>query len=153
VASVQDDAGVIFEKAAERGRTLGLAYAGAVTPQEAWDLHQAGAAVIIDVRTQVEHEYVGHIPDTTLVEWRRLGERSPDPQFIEKLAQRYSPSQALLFLCRSAQRSHNAAILAAKSGFSRSYNILEGFEGELDANGHRGTLGGWRKAGLPWRQG
>jgi rhodanese-related sulfurtransferase len=124
-----------------------------VTPQEAWDLHEAGAAVIVDVRTQVEHEYVGHIPDTVLIEWRKLGERTPDPQFIDALAQRYSPAQPLLFLCRSAQRSHNAAILAARSGFSRAYNILEGFEGELDGDGHRGTLGGWRKAGLRWVQG
>ena len=153
MVSVQDEASVIFEKAAERGRELGLAYAGAVTPQEAWALHASGTAAIVDVRTQVEHEYVGHIPDTVLIEWRKLGERTPDPQFIDALAQRYSPAQPLLFLCRSAQRSHNAAILAARSGFSRAYNILEGFEGELDADGHRGTLGGWRKAGLPWVQG
>jgi rhodanese-related sulfurtransferase len=153
VASVRDEAGVIFEKAAERGRTLGLAYAGAVTPQEAWALHQSGAATIVDVRTQAEYEYVGHIPDTVLVEWRKLGERTPDPQFIEKLGQAFPPDRPLLFLCRSAQRSHNAAALAARSGFAQAYNILEGFEGDLDTEGHRGTLGGWRKAGLPWRQG
>jgi rhodanese-related sulfurtransferase len=153
LANGKDEAGAIFARAAERGRTVGLAYAGAVTPQEAWALHESGAAAIVDVRTQVEHEYVGHVPDTTLIEWRKLGEGTPNPQFIEMLAQLYSPAQPLLFLCRSAHRSHNAAILAAKSGFTRAYNILEGFEGELDPQGHRGTLGGWRKAGLPWRQG
>ena len=148
-----DSPQAIFERAAGRAKALGLPYAGAVTPQEAWALHESGAAAIVDVRTQAEHEYVGHIPDTELIEWRRLGERSPDPQFIEKLAGRFAPDRPLLFLCRSAQRSHNAAALATRSGFEHAYNILEGFEGELDADGHRGTLGGWRKSGLPWRQG
>jgi rhodanese-related sulfurtransferase len=149
---VQEPAEAIFEKAAERAKALGLEYAGAVTPQEAWDLIEAGAADIVDVRTQVEYEYVGRIPGSTLVEWRRLGERTPNPRFVEELAAAFAPERPLLFLCRSAQRSHHAARAATQAGYARSYNILEGFEGELDNQGHRGTLGGWRKAGLPWVQ-
>ena len=142
----------IFRRAAERARTLGLGYAGAVTPQEAYALRRSGEAEIVDVRTKVEYEYVGRVPDTVLIEWRRLGEQAPNPGFIEELKARFPPQRPLLFLCRSAVRSHHAALLAAQSGFARSYNVLEGFEGDLDKEGHRGTLGGWRKAGLPWQQ-
>jgi rhodanese-related sulfurtransferase len=143
----------IFRRAAERAKAMGLAYAGAVTPQEAYALKQAGEAEIVDVRTQAEYEYVGRVPDSTLIEWRKLGETAPNPKFIEELAARFPPRRALLFLCRSAVRSHHAATLATQAGFGRSYNVLEGFEGDLDKEGHRGTIGGWRKAGLPWQQG
>lgn len=142
----------IFERASARAKALGLDYAGAVTPQEAWALKQAGAADIVDVRTQAEYEYVGRVPDTVLIEWRKQGERSPNPAFIQEVAARFERERPLLFLCRSAVRSHHAAKLASDAGFARSYNVLEGFEGDLDKQGHRGTLGGWRKAGLPWQQ-
>jgi len=143
----------ILERARSRGRELGLPYAGAVTPAEAWALHRAGAARFIDVRTAAEFEYVGRVPNSQLVEWRRFGESSPNPQFLQQLAQLAKPETPVLFLCRSAARSHNAAAVATQAGYKSAFNILEGFEGELDANGHQGTLGGWRKAGLPWRQG
>jgi rhodanese-related sulfurtransferase len=152
VQVVHETVNEIFEKAAERARALGLAYAGAVTPQEAWTLKQSGAADIVDVRTKAEYEYVGRIPSTTLVEWRRLGDSQPNPRFMEELAAQYGRERPLLFLCRSAVRSHNAAALAATHGYEHAYNILEGFEGDLDPQGHRGMLGGWRKAGLPWEQ-
>ena len=149
---MQESVESILQRAAERARALGLPYAGAVTPQEAWALKQAGAADIVDVRTQAEYEYVGRVPDTVLIEWRKLGERTPDPHFIGEVAARFPMDRPLLFLCRSAVRSHHAAALAAQAGFQRTYNVLEGFEGDLDKEGHRGTLGGWRKAGLPWQQ-
>ena len=146
------DAGEIFSKAEERAKTLGLDYAGAVTPQEALALKQSGAADIVDVRTRAEYEYVGRIAGTTLIEWRRLGESMPNAAFLDELVAHFPKGRPLLFLCRSAVRSHHAATLAAKNGFDRAFNILEGFEGDLDDHGHRGTLGGWRKAGLPWEQ-
>jgi rhodanese-related sulfurtransferase len=149
---VQESANVIFERAAERAKALGLDYAGAVTPEEAWALKQSGAADIVDVRTQAEYEYVGRIPGTPLVQWRFQGEKQPNPRFIDELAAQFPPERPLLFLCRSAVRSHHAATLATKQGFERAYNILEGFEGDLDPEGHRGTRGGWRKRGLPWEQ-
>ena len=56
-----------------------------------------------------------------------------------------------MFICRSGGRSHQAAAAASAAGYTESFNVLEGFEGEVDPQGHRGTVGGWRKAGLPWR--
>jgi rhodanese-related sulfurtransferase len=56
-------------------------------------------------------------------------------------------------LCRSGHRSDSAARAATAAGYTRAFNVLEGFEGNKDAEGHRGSLGGWRKAGLPWVQG
>lgn len=141
-----------FERAAARAREAGLAYAGAVTPREAHELAELGAAVIVDVRTRPEWEFVGHVEGAPLVEWRPYGARAPDPDFVAKLAARFPRERAILLLCRSGVRSHHAATAAAQAGFSRVYNILEGFEGDQDEDGRRGTLGGWRLAGLPWTQ-
>ena len=143
----------ILERERQRGRELGLPYAGAVTPQEAWALHRAGAAQFVDVRTAPEYEFVGHVPDTPLVEWRRYGEGQPNAQFLEQLASVAAPDRPVMFLCRSAARSHNAAAVATRAGYDVALNILEGFEGDHDAQGHRNTRSGWRFHGLPWVQG
>ena len=142
----------IFERAGERARALELSYAGAVTPLEAHRLQLAGAARIVDVRTREEWDHVGRVPDSILIEWRRAGEARPDPGFLERLGERFAREAPILFLCRSAVRSHHAAQAARAAGFARTYNILEGFEGPLDREGRRGTQGGWRAAGLPWEQ-
>jgi rhodanese-related sulfurtransferase len=148
-----ESAEAILERARRRGRELGLPYAGAVTPAEAWALHRVRAAKLVDVRTAAEYEYVGRVPDTPLVEWRRFGENQANPQFLQQLALSAKPETPVLFLCRSAARSHNAAAVATQAGYKAAFNILEGFEGELDAQGHRGTRSGWRFHGLPWVQG
>jgi rhodanese-related sulfurtransferase len=127
----------IFERAAARGEAHGLAYAGEVTPQEAHDLHTSGEATIVDVRTRAEYDQVGHVAGTELIEWRLDGEQQPDPRFLYRLAQRHRRDEALLLLCRSGVRSHYAAELAASAGFTRVYNVLDGFEK------------GWLPAGLP----
>jgi rhodanese-related sulfurtransferase len=149
---VPDTPEQVLDRARERALAQGLPYAGAVTPAEAQLLLDAGEAVIVDVRTRAEWEYVGRIPRTELLEWRRFGEKEPDPAFLAELAKRHSPDQAILFLCRSAVRSHHAATLAAQSGFTAAFNILEGFEGTPDPAGQRGKLNGWRFHGLPWIQ-
>jgi rhodanese-related sulfurtransferase len=131
----------LFERAAARAEQQGLAYAGAVTPEEAHALHQAGQAVIVDVRTRSEYEQVGRVAGTALIEWRRDGEHQPDPNFLGRLAAAYPKDAALLLICRSGVRSHYAAELAAQAGFTRVYNVLAGFEQ------------GWRPAGLPWVSG
>ena len=128
----------IFERAVARKEEQGLAYAGAVTPQEAHDLHMSGAATIVDVRTASEYEQVGHVEGTPLFEWRRDGEHQPDPRFAARLVSRYRPDEALLLICRSGVRSHYAAEALTEAGFKRVYNVLDGFEQ------------GWRPAGLPW---
>ena len=141
----------IFQRAGERGRAKGLAYAGEVTPSEAWRLHVAGVARIVDVRTRPEHEFVGRVPGTPLVEWRRYGDSQTNPQFLRELAGHVAPDEPILFLCRSGVRSHHAAELARRAGYTQAFNVAEGFEGDLDGDSRRGG-NGWRAAGLPWEQ-
>jgi rhodanese-related sulfurtransferase len=150
--AVAEDAAGILDGAASRGLARGVPYAGLVTPDEAWGLQRTGAAAIVDVRTRPEYEFVGRVPDSILVEWRRYGDSAPNPRFLDELAARFDRDATLLFLCRSAVRSHHAAAAAAAAGFGLAFNVLEGFEGERDALGRRGGLGGWRNAGLPWIQ-
>jgi len=143
----------IISAAQARGRTANLTYAGAVTPPQAWHLAQAGAARIIDVRNRYEWEFVGRFPDATLIEWKHYPSGELNPRFIDELKSRFTDDETLLFLCRSGVRSDAAAKAATDAGFKNSYNILEGFEGDLNSEGQRGTVGGWRKHGLPWKQG
>jgi rhodanese-related sulfurtransferase len=144
---------VILDRATDRAQEQGLPYAGAVTPAEACGLMQAGAATLIDVRTRFENEYVGRVPNAPLIEWKALGATGPNPQFIEQLdGLKLDKTTPVLFLCRSGVRSHAAAVAATEAGYENAFNILEGFEGDVDEHGHRGTRGGWRKAVLPWVQ-
>ena len=139
-----------------------MSYAGDITPGQAWELLRDNAdAVLVDVRTEAEWRFVG-VPDTAaidrptaLIEWVDFG-GSPNPDFVAQLKQiladRGVDSDApVIFLCRSGQRSIGAATAATAAGFAPSYNVLEGFEGPLNADGHRGGAG-WRALGLPWRQ-
>jgi rhodanese-related sulfurtransferase len=142
----------ILRKAAERGRAKGLTYEGEVTPQEAYRLLTQGDAKVVDVRARHEYEYIGRITDSRLIEWKFWPSGEVNAGFVDELRKHYSPDDRLLFLCRSGVRSHAAAIAATAAGFKQAYNILEGFEGDLDAGQQRGKVGGWRKAGLPWIQ-
>lgn len=145
--------GQILGLARERAQQLQLPYAGAVTPTEAYELLKlAPGARIVNVRTSAEWQWVGEVPDSVQIEWNTsAGQRNAD--FVTQLKHQVDPEALVMFLCRSGGRSHGAATAAAAAGYSNAYNILEGFEGDLDANGHRNTVGGWRKAGLPWNQG
>ncbi|MGH8688908.1 MAG: rhodanese-like domain-containing protein [Burkholderiales bacterium] len=151
---MSDENGVpaIRKLAAERAKQQGLTYAGAVTPNEAYELMRAGAR-LVDVRTKPEMQYVGRVPGSVPVEWQTYPGNVQNARFLEQLADAVEPGETLLFICRSGARSHSAAAVAAQAGWPDSYNVLEGFEGAKDADQHRGTLGGWRKAGLPWVQG
>ena len=146
------DLEAIRQRASQRGRELQLPYAGALTPAEAHALLQAGAK-LVDVRTRPELMYVGRVPGSVLVEWQTYPGNAPNPGFVAQLAAAVEPGDTLMFLCRSGVRSHAAAATAAEAGWRDSYNVLEGFEGDRDAEQHRGTVNGWRKAGLPWVQG
>jgi rhodanese-related sulfurtransferase len=77
----------------------------------------------------------------------------PNPNFLNQLQAQVKPDALVLFICRSGQRSHTAAVMATQTGYSTCFNVLEGFEGDKDSAQHRNTTGGWRKAGLPWVQG
>lgn len=137
-----------------------MSYAGDIAPQQAWEILTGNPdAVLVDVRTEAEWKFVG-VPDTSslarptlLVEWvDGSGARNTD--FLDQLRKLLGERPAgapVLFLCRSGQRSAHAAATATAAGIAPSYNISDGFEGPLDASGHRGGAG-WRAAGLPWRQ-
>jgi rhodanese-related sulfurtransferase len=137
--------------ASERARKLGLGYAGALLPAEAHALMQAGA-VLVDVRTEPERLYVGKVPGSVAIQWQTYPGNRPNPEFLAELAEAVPKEAPVMFLCRSGNRSHAAAAAASLAGWRECYNVLEGFEGNKDAAQHRGSLGGWRKAGLPWVQ-
>jgi len=141
----------IKARAKERGRKLKLTYAGALLPAEALALMRSGAK-LVDVRTLAELHFVGAVPGSETIEWNTYPEGQRNPAFLEQLAETVRKDEAVMFLCRSGVRSHHAAIAATEAGWSEAYNILEGFEGDKDAAGHRNVAGGWRKAGLPWVQ-
>ena len=144
----------ILGVARQRGEALGLPYAGALTVLEAARLLQlAPGAKLVDVRTRAEWDWVGRVPDAVEIEWNQYPGGVRNPHFLAELKRQVDPEAMVMFLCRSGARSDGAARLATEAGYSACYNILEGFEGDKDANGHRNTVGGWRKAGLPWIQG
>ena len=135
-------------------------YAGDVGPCTAWSqLDDDPDAVLIDVRTSAEWQYVG-LPDLTLlnkqvvqISWQNFPDMDVNSNFVDRLAQvGLRPTQSLFFLCRSGVRSKHAAIATTLAGFERCLNILGGFEGDADVHGHRGTLSGWKATGLAWRQ-
>jgi rhodanese-related sulfurtransferase len=143
----------ILKRAEAYAKEKNLPYAGAVKPVEAHQLVKSGAAKLVDVRFKFEREYVGRVPETVGIEWKDINTGAVNPNFVEELSRQFSRDDRLLFLCRSGVRSDAAAKVATEAGFKNSFNILEGFEGDLDEEKHRGNKGGWRKAGLPWIQG
>lgn len=145
----------ILSTARQRGREKQMPYAGAVTPAEAYALLQQDANIkLVDVRTNAERDWVGRvaIPDAqhAAVQWNVYPGGAPNPDFLEQLVQAAAKDDVLLFLCRSGVRSRHAAKLATEHGYANCFDILEGFEGDKDAQGHRKTVGGWCKADLPW---
>lgn len=143
----------IFSKAAERVHSL--PYAGALTPQEAFLLLQSDPNVkLVDVRTNAERDWVGRVAinekQHLAVQWNLYPEGKPNPDFLNQLSKSAGKEDVLLFLCRSGVRSRHAATLATENGYKKCFDILEGFEGDKDAEGHRKTVSGWCKAGLPW---
>lgn len=144
-----------LDAAHKRALEQRLPYFGAVTPTEASTLLTGlPGARLIDVRTRPEWDYVGRVPGSRLIEWNTYPDGARNPNFLDALEDAVEDrGTPVLFLCRSGQRSDSAARVAAAAGYTRAFNVLEGFEGAKDTEGHRGTLGGWRKAGLPWIQG
>ena len=143
----------ILKTAQQRAKELNLAYEGAVTPQEAYELmRDAPGTKIVDVRTRAEIDWVGKVPGAVEIEWLNYPGMKPNPNFMAALEQQVDKEALVLFLCRSAHRSHFAAAAATQAGYNACYNILEGFEGDKDASNQRGKKNGWRLAGLPWEQ-
>jgi rhodanese-related sulfurtransferase len=129
------------------------------TASEAFRVLQSDrTARLVDVRTRAEWAYVG-LPDLgtlaepILVEWQMFPTMQVDANFGEALS-RACPDRetALYFLCRSGVRSLAAAREMRARGYTRVFNVKDGFEGPPDTEGHRGTVAGWKASGLPWRQ-
>ena len=127
-----------------------LGYAGDVTPETAYEWMQSGAAVLVDVRTEAELAWVGFVPGAVPVPWKQWPGMAMNPDFDEGV-RAAAQGKKVVLLCRSGVRSIAAAQRATALGLE-AYNILEGFEGDPNSDGHRGVTGGWRQHGLPWRQ-
>lgn len=145
----------IISIAKQRAQEQQLPYAGAMTPQEAYALLQADTKVkLVDVRTNAERDWIGRPAITpeqqSAVQWNLYPGGTPNPEFLPQLGQAAGKEDIVLFLCRSGVRSRHAAKLATENGYANCFDILEGFEGEKDGEGHRKTVNGWCKAGLPW---
>jgi rhodanese-related sulfurtransferase len=143
----------ILQAAQQRARELNLPYEGALYPREAHEILQsAPGAIMVDVRSRAELDWVGRFPNATAIEWASYPGMHRNPHFIAQLEQQVDKEALVIFVCRSGGRSHHAAIAATQAGYRDCYNMLEGFEGDMDASKHRNTKGGWRAAGLPWEQ-
>ena len=138
-----------------------LEYAGDLTAAEAWEQLQADPrAQLVDVRTTAEWNFVG-LPDISAlgrqvhcVEWQAFPTGARNPAFVAEASQALGDKDApVLLLCRSGARSRAAAIALTAAGFSKAFNIANGFEGDGDSEGHRGNRNGWKAENLPWRQG
>jgi rhodanese-related sulfurtransferase len=126
--------------------------AGDLPPTQAWSLLQSGQAVLVDVRTAEELALVGRVPGAVHVPWAHGVDMIPNTRFLDELRAAVPPGRPLLFLCRSGKRSERAADAAARAGHAQAFNVIEGFDGEIDAAGRRGRVDGWRFHGLPWEQ-
>ncbi len=126
-------------------------YAGNIAPELAWQWVQTGQAVMVDVRTDAERDWVGKVPGAIAVAWKQWPTMQANADFDAQLRAAVPQGAKVVLLCRSSVRSVAAAKRAAELNIE-AYNILEGFEGDVDSKGQRGFLGGWRKRGLPWSQ-
>jgi rhodanese-related sulfurtransferase len=134
-------------------RASNLPFAGSIMPADAWKLVQDGLAILVDVRTAEERKFVGHVPVALHVAWMTGTSMNRNPRFVKELEVKVKDKAAvLLLLCRSGKRSSAAAEAMSKAGYTNVFNVLEGFEGDLNDAGQRGQLGGWRLYSLPWVQ-
>jgi rhodanese-related sulfurtransferase len=142
----------ILEQSIRDARFSGLPYAGGIAPADAWTLVQAGRAVLVDVRSTEERKFVGYVRDSIHVAWATGTQLTRNHRFLRELEAKVGKDDVVLLLCRSGKRSALAAEAATRIGFRNAFNVLEGFEGDLDEMQRRGRTGGWRLRGLDWIQ-
>ncbi len=133
-----------------------------ISPLVAWEMVQSdNNAVLLDVRSKVEFDYVGHPVSAINIPWQEAPDWQIDPEFVAKVRNALQalsgktnhPEDLSIFaLCRSGSRSQSAAETLLAAGFKQVFNIIEGFEGSLDSNKQRNTVNGWRFHKLPWIQ-
>jgi rhodanese-related sulfurtransferase len=142
----------VLENARAAAEAAALPYAGGVLPRDAWALVESGNAVLVDVRSAEERKFVGYVPGSVHVAWATGTSLTRNPRFARELEAKTGKDAVVLLLCRSGNRSALAAEAATKAGFTQVFNVLEGFEGQLDEQQRRGTQDGWRFLDLPWVQ-
>ncbi|EFL89905.1 rhodanese-like domain-containing protein [Ahrensia sp. R2A130] len=136
---------------------------GEASPSESWDALKGGA-ILIDVRTTAEWAYVGQpalersMQPLISHQWQQFPTMQVDTGFADALDAHlqkndHGKDAPLHFLCRSGVRSLAAAHAMAARGYTNTFNVTAGFEGDPDGQGHRGQVNGWKFDGLPWRQG
>ncbi|MDE1982614.1 MAG: rhodanese-like domain-containing protein [Betaproteobacteria bacterium] len=124
-----------------------------LTPKEAHAFLQAEPeAVFVDVRSEMEHMFVGHPHGSVLVPWIDGPDWDINPNFVAHVKKLASSERPVVLICRSGKRSVDAGQVLEKAGLSKIYNVLHGFEGDLDEHHHRNAINGWRHDGLPWGQ-
>lgn len=131
-----------------------------VSPAQVWEALQSNPhAQLVDVRTDAEWNFVG-LPDLSPtgkqvvpIQWQVYPTMARNAAFTDQLREAgFTPEHHIYFICRSGQRSYAAAEAAQAAGFPHAYNVADGFEGAVNAAGHRGVTAGWKAEGLPWRQ-
>ncbi len=141
----------ILNLATERAVAKNLPYLGELTPRQAFDLLQLEpATVLVDVRSLAELELVGYVPNAIHIQWAFYPGMIANVNFAAELQAKVDKGLNVVFMCRTGGRSHLAAVLAQQLGFSKTYNMAEGFEGEANNLKQRTQTNGWKHAGLPW---
>ncbi len=133
-----------------------------LTPTEAWQLIQSNPrAVLVDIRSTPEVLFVGHPRGSVHIPWIDEPHWTVNPHFVTRIRElmlggilsgKGRETPPVILICRSGKRSVDAGLALIEAGFSEIYNVLDGFEGDLDENRHRNTTAGWRYEGLPWEQ-
>ena len=139
----------VLNVAAARAAAKSLPYAGELTPQEAFEVLQQQDYVLVDVRSKAELDLVGRISNAIHIEWAFYPGMVANTEFAKQLQTQVDQATPIIFMCRTGGRSHNAAVVANGLGY-KAYNMLEGFEGDANAEKQRTLINGWKHAGLPW---
>jgi rhodanese-related sulfurtransferase len=146
-----DDLPTILARAEARAKEQDVRFRGFLEPPEAWALFKAGEMELIDTRTLAERDLVGYVPGSIAIEWYDYPAKKRNERFLELLREKVPADKPVAFLCRSGVRSKLAAAFAAENGFASAFDVLNGFEGDKNAQGQR-VVNGWRVDDLPWRQ-
>ena len=133
-----------------------------ISSSEAYGILQESVdAVLIDVRTKMEYEYVGHPKDSIHIALKEPPEWKTFSSFVHDVSSLLKekfpdvgdlPSIKIFLICRSGKRSNEAALLLEADGYKCLFNVYDGFEGDKNINGHRNLINGWRFSNLPWEQ-
>jgi rhodanese-related sulfurtransferase len=131
----------------------------------------ASKTLFLDIRTTAEVTFLGmpmqadasvpYMKEPEFPVWdsvKATFKLEPNSDFVPEVRRRLSakqlgPSDAVVLICRSGDRSAAAANLLAEAGFKNVYSVVDGFEGDLAADGPKSgqrAVNGWKNAGLPW---